>query len=88
MASIAWSTVSIGGRLSAPTKFLRSFVPSTVRKLSGWYWTPSRANDDVADAHDLVLVGPGDHLERVGQRPRPDHQAVVAGRLEGVAQAS
>src|SRR5262249_6482337 len=38
----------------------------------------------VADAHDLVLVGPGHDREVLAQRPRLDHQAVVAGGLEGV----
>ena len=39
-------------------KFPSSTSPPSVRKLSGWYWTPSSGHVLVADAHDLVVVGP------------------------------
>ena len=42
----------------------------------------------MAHAHDLVLIGPGNDLEKIGQGAGPDDQAVVTSRLERVGQAS
>ena len=38
----------------------------------------------VADTHDFIFIGPGDHVEAVGERAGLDDEGMVAGGLEGV----
>ena len=54
---------------------------------SGWNWTPSTGVLAVAQAHDQPILGPGGHLQAVGQVVAADDQRVVAGGLERLGQA-
>jgi hypothetical protein len=61
-----------------PQKIFKQIVARSVRMDSGWNWDALHVILLVANAHDFTVVGPGRHIQAIGQRFSFNDQGMIS----------